>query len=143
MKDFSGNRLCDYPVGSISGFAMDVNPNTYYPNTKWEQIKDRFLLASGSQYSLGQTGGESMHVLTERELPEIRAWFVKHGEENGTDIYGLGGYATGKAFNGKYKTGNTTTAAHSYQTPGIKFGGNAAHNNMPPYYVVNYWKRTA
>lgn len=143
MKDFSGNRICDYPVGFITGFAKDVDPNTYYPDTTWEQIKDRFLLASGSQYSLGQTGGESMHVLNERELPEIRAWFVKHGEENGTDIYGLGGHATGTDFPGKYKVSNTVNGAHSYKTPGIKFGGNAAHNNMPPYEVVNYWKRTA
>lgn len=123
MKDFSGNRLCDYPVGSIIGFANDVNPNTYYSNTKWEQIKDRFLLASGAQHSLGQTGGEETHTLKMEEVVQYSMWLssgeygsgIKSAVERGS-FYGI------------------NTLNNSKTQP---------HNNMPPYVAVNYWKRTA
>ncbi len=123
MKDFSGNRLCDYPVGAIIGFANDVNPNNYYPNTTWEQIKDRFLLAGGSQYALGQTGGEATHTLTLDEVVQQDMWI------------------SNTAYNPGIK---------SAVDPGSYYGINTRnnsktqpHNNMPPYVVVNYWKRTA
>lgn len=123
MKDFSGNRICDYPVGSIIGFANDIDPNKYYSNTTWEQIKDRFLLAGGSQYSLGQTGGEATHTLTMDEVVQPKMWL---------------------------DTGEYGSQIKSAVEPGGYYGINTEqtqktkpHNNMPPYEVVNYWKRTA
>ena len=157
----NGSCLADvfYPVGSIYISAASTSPADMFGGT-WKRINGRVLIGAGqneanttnawgstsasvTNFPAGEMGGVYRHALSENELPEIRAWFVKHGEENGTDIYGLGGHATGTGFNGKYKTGNTFNGAHSYKTPGIKFGGNAAHNNMPPYLVVYMWQRTA
>jgi uncharacterized lipoprotein NlpE involved in copper resistance len=47
-----------YPVGSIYMSVNNVSPATLFGGT-WEQIQDRFLLAAGSNYSAGSTGGSA------------------------------------------------------------------------------------
>lgn len=77
--------LAMYPVGSIYLSVNNVNPGTIFGGT-WEQIKDRFLLAAGSTYAGGATGGTASHThtspehshttaghtLTEAEMPKHR-----------------------------------------------------------------------
>lgn len=57
-----------YPIGSIYLSVNNTNPETIFGG-KWEQIKDKFLLACGSTYSNGSTGGEATHKLTTNEIP--------------------------------------------------------------------------
>lgn len=45
-----------YPVGSIYMSVNNTNPGTLFGGT-WEQIQDKFLLAAGTTYSGGSTGG--------------------------------------------------------------------------------------
>ena len=82
------NSLTIYPIGSIYMSVNNVDPATIFGGT-WEQIKDKFLLASGDTYAQGATGGEASisytpngavgdHVLTEEEI-------AKHNHE----VYGL------------------------------------------------------
>ena len=76
FKDNSGNAVypCPYyPVGSIYMSVNNINPANFFGG-KWEQIKDRFLLACGSTYSNGSTGGEAIHQLTVDELPVSLVW---------------------------------------------------------------------
>lgn len=47
-----------YPIGSIYMSVTDVDPSTIFGGT-WEQIKDKFLLASGDTYAQGTTGGQA------------------------------------------------------------------------------------
>lgn len=67
-KGYSGaiNPLSIYPVGSIYMSVNSTSPATLFGGT-WEQIQDTFLLASGSTYSAGSTGGEASHALTPSE----------------------------------------------------------------------------
>lgn len=57
-----------YPVGSIYMSVNDTDPSTIYGGT-WEQIKDRFLLASGDTYENGATGGSATVTLTTNQMP--------------------------------------------------------------------------
>lgn len=57
-----------YPVGAIYISVNDTNPSSIFGGT-WEKVEDRFLLASGSTYINGATGGEAEHTLTEQEIP--------------------------------------------------------------------------
>lgn len=66
-----------YPIGSIYMSVNDTNPSLVFGGT-WQQIKDRFLLASGDTYDNGQTGGSATHTpsgtvgahsLTTNEIP--------------------------------------------------------------------------
>lgn len=68
-------KKCPFPIGYIYMSVSSDNPNKYFGGT-WEQIKDRFLLACGSSYSAGATGGASKHThstgnhtLTTAEIP--------------------------------------------------------------------------
>ena len=69
-----------YPVGAIYISTNATDPSVLFGGT-WNRITDRFLLASGSTYSAGQTGGAAEHsfipngtigghAITVPELPE-------------------------------------------------------------------------
>ena len=57
-----------YPVGSIYMSVNNVSPSTLFGGT-WVQIQDKFLLASGSNHTNGNTGGSDTHTLNANELP--------------------------------------------------------------------------
>lgn len=115
-----------YPVGSIYMSVNSVSPSTLFGGS-WEKIEDTFLLASGSTFALGQTGGEENHTLTVGEMPEHRLEL---------------GYDTGVLLAAGNERGNAGTGSNYGQGWFTKsIGGDQPHNNMPPYLVVNIWKR--
>ena len=57
-----------YPVGAFYFSASSDNPATLFGGT-WTQIKDTFILAAGTKYKAGTTGGEATHTLTAPEMP--------------------------------------------------------------------------
>ena len=119
-----------YPVGSIYLSVNSTSPSTLFGGT-WEQIKDTFLLGSGDDYTLGDTGGEATHTLTVDEMPSHNHSIeYKYPFNSGA----LGVYLPASDSNSK--TGDAPTAIKST-------GGSQAHNNMPPYLVVSMWKRVS
>lgn len=119
-----------YPVGSIYMSVNSTNPQNLFGGT-WVQIKDRFLLAAGTTYKAGATGGEATHTLTADEIPNHQhvLWYPNEGGEQSAAI----GYPEAGSKNTWYAEASKTGGA----------GGGAAHNNMPPYLSVYMWKRTA
>lgn len=148
-----------YPVGSIYISIDDISPSTLFGGL-WVKIENRFLLASGSNYPLGEMDGESSHTLSVNEMPSHSHAQNAHShtpasgrsfmtapsssgwvEIQGANISGSGYHyvATSDSSNyNVYMQGSGSTTATNQNT-----GGNQAHNNMPPYYVVNMWKRIA
>lgn len=131
-------NLC-YPVGSIYMSVNDTEPSVLFGGT-WEKIKDRFLLASGDTYNNGDTGGEATHTLTINEIPSHNhiqrkivasggAAFIVNPAETGT----YQGDKLGIDQASWYKDKAPLTTSYT--------GENNPHNNMPPYLVVNIWKR--
>lgn len=117
-----------YPVGSIYLSVSSTSPETLFAGTKWEQIQDRFLLASGTTYGLGATGGEATHTLTVNEMPAHNHGFATGiSETTAPSTYGYYPLRTADGTDQSLSTVNT--------------GGSQAHNNMPPYLAVNVWKR--
>lgn len=116
-----------YPVGSIYISTSSTSPATLFPNTTWQPIADRFLLAAGTTYTAGDTGGEAMHTLTVDEMPS-------HTHEIGFQ----GNYLSSGDKRRAPNTGSSDSFATTYAT-----GGSQPHNNMPPYLVVYMWRRTA
>lgn len=119
-----------YPVGAIYISVNSTNPQNLFGGT-WVQIKDRFLLAAGTTYKAGTTGGEAAHALTVDEMPNHQhvLWYPNAGGEQSAAI----GYPEAGSKNTWYAEASKTGGA----------GGGAAHNNMPPYLAVYVWKRTA
>lgn len=124
-----------YPVGSIYISVSATNPSKLFGGT-WEQIKDRFLLASGNTYSAGATGGEATHTLTIDEMPaHYHKWPTQ--ETNPT-------YAE-QWWDWAWRASSVQQQDTPDSVPGgtKEVGGNQPHNNMPPYLAVYVWKRTA
>lgn len=122
-----------YPVGSIYMSTSAVSPAELFGGT-WTKIENRFLLAAGSSYSAGSTGGEARHTLTVNEMPSHRHNINK--ARYGTYQWlsaGQGGTDAVRTDN--YDAANTNTTHAT--------GGGQAHNNMPPYLAVYVWQRTA
>lgn len=123
-----------YPVGSIYMSVNAADPSKLFSGTSWEKLEGRFLLGSSSTYKPGSTGGEATHTLTANEMPE-HAHYMASGNGGSDDTW------TPDA--GLYLVDSVTQAKNTFwaQLGMNNAGGSAAHNNMPPYLVVNMWKR--
>ena len=86
-------------------------------------LAKRVPVGVGSGYALGATGGEEKHTLTTSEMP---------AHTHTINIYAGSGSKGGGIVNYSGSAG-----ASQYGTDSLA-GGNAAHNNMQPYTVVNY-----
>lgn len=130
-----------YPVNSIYMTVENITEeqmNSKFGGT-WEKIKDRFLLASGDTYSNGSTGGEATHTLTVDEMPSHN-----HQYQYATSNYWAEQpyLLTQPAVSGN-ADGTKKVAPENWWSGVASKGGGQAHNNMPPYIVVNVFKRTA
>lgn len=129
-----GRTLADlldlvYPIGSIYMNTNNVNPQSIFGGV-WQKIEGRFLLGSSGNYTLGLLGGEAAHTLTISEMPKHKPSILLNTQDS---------YTTGSAANWQVVTNGRYYAGDMF----LEIGGNQSHNNMPPYLVVNIWKRTA
>ncbi len=121
-----------YPVGAIYISTNSINPNILFGFGEWEQIEDKFLLATGQTYPANTEGGESAHLLTVEELPahshnhDPAVLTAAEDEQNGF----LVGQATNKQYTKIASLSSSSTT-----------GSGEPHNNMPPYLTVYMWKR--
>ena len=155
LKDYRLPSIVDaiYPVGSIYMNVNNVDPSQIFGGT-WVQIEDTFLLAAGQTYAAGATGGESSHTLTKEELPTEHMTFRRiYNTADGSMIDVMassetdGSIGVADGTQGRPNI-NFHAATISGLTTGQKamqytYGGNQAHNNMPPYLAVYVWRRTA
>jgi hypothetical protein len=172
LQAFQANLInLVYPVGSIYMSVNNVSPATFLGGT-WVAIQDTFLLSAGSKHSAGSTGGEETHTLSVAETPahthtrgtmEIIGSFCNiiyqyfsgvtkpdvgaKGAFTHDGPYGGGGgagYPTSQSFYSDSSVdGIKFTASRNWTGATSSVGGNAAHNNMPPYVQVSVWRRTA
>lgn len=129
-----------YPVGSYYWSSNATSPSKLFGGT-WEQIKDRFVLAAGDNYSVGSTGGEASHVLSVNEMPNHN-----HSITFYNDDFSNGGDAEKNVNRMKQSPGLTYDVPWgqgAWQYSSNTTGGNAAHNNMPPYITAYCWHRVA
>ena len=130
-----------YPVGSII-IRDDTEDMSNFLGFTWEKVfAGRVLVGldtSQTEFNtIGKTGGEKTHKLTIDEMPS-------HNHDMKDNIYGgyvnaLGIKADGGGGSRKLPSFAQTDTNSSY-IPDYT-GGSKAHNNMPPYQVVAYWKR--
>lgn len=111
------------PIGSIKIFTDNTDPNVLYGGTKWTKLKDRFLLGSGDTYTLGDTGGSA-------EIPAHTHNLSASATSDGGSTWVV------QVINNANPGANSTG-------PVNRTGGDPADavNNLPPYLVVNIWKR--
>lgn len=142
-----------YPVGSVYINVNNIDPANLFGG-EWEKLEDMFLVASGTQFQQGSTGGNTTvtfrpngtvesHTLTINEMPSHlhRLHFYKSG---GSDP--ASGYS--------YSSPSQVSADTELSSSMLKTGGSQGHdhpftgndttiNIVPPYLAVNVWKRIA
>lgn len=87
-----------YPVGSIYMSVNSTNPSTLFGGS-WERIQDTFLLASGSTYGAGTTGGSADAVVVKH----------LHQPSNGD---GFNAYMNGKGERVRVATSTASSARY-------------------------------
>lgn len=124
-----------WPVGCYH-FNNGTDPVTSLGFGTWLRVSQgQFLVGQKStdpDFDVAEeTGGAKTHTLALTEIPAHSHIFRRHSTTTGT------------------LTGITTAPDTSSSVPADAgpesgtVGGGLAHNNLPPYFVVYIWKRTA
>lgn len=134
--------LAAHPVGSFYFSDNDANPAEVFGGGVWQRIEGAFLFGRDTAPAMGQTvgarGGEYSHTLSVDEMPSHyhRLQWESAGNlgTNGTVDWSwvLKFQSTQKDWAYENPSNN-----QPYQS----IGGSQPHNNMPPYYLTNLWKR--
>lgn len=134
-----------YPVGKhYIQLDGEPTPAALFPNTSWEidtSLQGRTIIGSGGEYTFGATGGDETHrhaagsltTLMTVNTPSYTNWVMKLTTtgENWDANFNMDIAASGDV-------------AKTQLNRGIQLNGETAPANiMPPYTVVNFWKRTA
>ena len=113
------NRV--YPVGSIYMSAVNVSPASFLGGT-WQAIEQgRMLMAAGSSWQAGTTGGAAYHALTVQEMPSH--------DHSATETAAGGhthGASTGSA-GAHSHSGSTNSTGNHYHTGTTNGAGDHAH----------------
>lgn len=137
-------KLLDHPVGSIYQSVEPTSPAELFGG-EWQKIEDRMLIAASSTYPVKSMGGEAEHVLIESELPNITGDFEFQSSGNNQGIVNgaSGVFSLGQMSLGGFQPNNKVDESDCARKVKMSFGSNSPHNNMPPYYAVYTWLRTA
>jgi len=125
-----------FPIGHVLIDTVGVNPATWLGYGTWQELgAGRVLVGQDAAQTefdtLGKTGGAKKHTLTLAEMPSH-----SHGV-----LYGNGAGANWALAPAGVYPGNANAVNYSVATNSQGAGG--AHNNLQPYIVVKFWKRTA
>jgi len=111
----------DYPeLSAIVDSAYEVDPTHF----RVPDLRGKFALGSGDTEALGSSAGEKEHTLTIAEMPN-------HNHAYNTPTFNIDIESVGVP--DPTGVGNPPVVASTTYT-----GGSEAHNNMPPYEVVNF-----
>lgn len=131
----NGGGSFQFPIGAVYLNVTGVNPSTELGYGTWSQTAQGQMLvgqkSSDSDFDTAEkTGGEKTHTLTESEMPtHSHSAYITRSATTGSDTTQV--------------ARSRDTSSTKMNTPTESAGGGAAHNNLPPYFVVYIWKRTA
>lgn len=128
-----------YPVGSIYMSTNNVSPQSFLGGT-WVAIEDTFLLAAGSTYTAGDTGGSATHshTLSNNGFAKLvlkSASKIVYRETNHPDEPWTSNYQ---------ESAGGGSSASTNEHYGTDLGGKTDDaTTLPPYLAVYCWKRTS
>ena len=135
---FDGTFQNGYPIDETTGL----------PDTHWHicdgtngtpDLRDRFIVGSGSSYNVGDKGGEAKHTLTLQEAPS----HVHGFEDNGRPLCFYGGNNSGldTSLGFVMQKGQPWNNSPKGSYDMVSVGGNQPHENRPPYYALAFIKK--
>lgn len=137
--DHSSPSSQAWPVGSVFTSVVSTNPNTLLGYGTWTAFgAGRTLVgldAGQTEFdTVEETGGSKTHTLITAEMPS----HTHTPQAAGASLWLTGGAAgAGYVFNADSTNDGTAIFTNT------SAGGDGSHNNLQPYIVVYFWKRTA
>lgn len=139
-----------YPVGSVYLTMDGKDPTKIFTGTEWKKVSEgKFLAGVGAGRDVnkvlhgigaGEGAGEYFHTLTIPKMPEHKH-SIKVCNDGNPD--GKRDRSSGAECQYCNTQDNRTNAQYNVIPETYLTGGGAAHNNMPPYFGVFVWQRTA
>jgi len=123
-------------IGSIPAGWVLCNGSNGTPD-----LRDRFVIAAGSTYAVGATGGTADAIVVSHTHT---ATVTDPGHTHTTTAYGSTGTATGGA-NGSVTNqafGSISTATTGISVSNASAGSSGTGANLPPYYALAYIMKT-
>lgn len=114
-----------YPIGSIYMSVNSTDPSTLFGGS-WEQIQDRFLLASGVSHSAGSTGGSADAVVVKHSHGTESHNHVQDSHTHGTNLGDNIGFATYTHSSGVERMKVATSSSSKRYTYGSKPSGSSS-----------------
>lgn len=138
-----------WPVGSVFLVVVATNPGTLLGVGTWTQIATGRMLVgqTGGDADFDtaeETGGSKTHTLTANEMPVHTHVQNAHSHTQRHFPTATGG-STGQTIDTSMSGTQTNSGLITADATAVNqnAGGGAAHNNLPPYFVVYVWKRIA
>lgn len=142
-----------FPVGSVVTTITSTSPAGTLGGT-WERIEDKFLLAGGSTYAPGSTGGNQEHAHAFKiafpsffATPSWDAVDTSNGK-----MYGAYRYSTGQYGGLDSEAYIDVLRNPALSNPAVEqndvvlassTGDTQTQSNLPPYLAVYAWQRVA
>ena len=130
-----------FPVGAYYITESATTPASLFGG-EWVRVSEKFLFGANGNGDIGGEGGEWVHTLTTAEMPEHQHDTIG-GLRWSQVLYAVDTLGNSEGGMGVKTNSDNTGATYRSKMETNYTGGNAAHNNMPPYRKVNIWRRTA
>lgn len=146
LVDANGNieperLLSMYPIGSYYITESSTSPASLFGG-EWVRVSEKFLFGANGNRDIGSEGGEWVHTLTIQEMPGHYHDTIG-GLSWSQTLYAIDTLGDTEGGMGVKTNTDNPRAGYRSKMETNQVGGNAAHNNMPPYRRVNLWRRTA
>lgn len=136
IRRASGQLACFYEIGSVVITYSNNNPGSFLGGT-WTQFgQGRTLIGQGTgndgstsmSFAANSTGGTYNETLTTEQIPAHSHDYYSPVAQK---VQAISSGSTYGNYNKQYKIATGSS------------GGGKAHNNLPPYQTVYFWRRTA
>lgn len=129
-----------YPIGSVYLSVSNINPFTSMGFGTWERVASgKFLLGEGPGYTPAESTGGSMYHTHSVDPGSASTGSSSPGTSDPSSTIEV---ASGTGATVASSSHSHTVNSHSH-TVDISSTVSGNNNNVPPYYVVYVWKRTA
>lgn len=154
MAIISNFELWGVPAGLIAMWSGSINsvPGGWQlcdGTNGTPDLRNRFIVGAGGEYSIGNTGGSQSVTLTTAQMPNHTHTATTTIEKDGAHKHDYDGYRyhtnhggtahTGSPYNLITKTTESSGShTHTATTTIDSAGSGSSHENRPPYYALAY-----